>query len=73
MTIYEELQELEQDAEREKRNPTYSLAEREYYAGMAHAYREVRELYDKRDKPEPVNGFYVAEAVADFLPPERKK
>ena len=50
MTIYEEIKELQDEAERESRNKTYTLSEREYYAGREVAFREVIELFDKIEK-----------------------
>ena len=80
MTIYEELEGKIMEAERESRDKTYTLAEREYYAGKEVAFREVLEMFDKRVSPMFVryahnNVFCLSfkeSEISDFLPPERK-
>ena len=73
MTIYEEIEEEEEDAELQA-NSKYALPdEKEYYHIRAEAFREVLELFDKRERPQMCeHGYYRAEDIHDFLPPERK-
>lgn len=77
MLIYEEIQEAREEAGRESRNKTYTLAEREYYTGKKIAFCEVLEMFDKRKSPEEhrsytITPFFVAKEVYDFLPPKMK-